>query len=230
MGVALRIETVTIPVEGKEQTSGILTLPEKGAEKTGLIVAHGAGNDMHTSLLAAYAEGLALEGYPVLRFNFLYSDRGKKSPGRTEALYAAWHASHQFFKNYMGSEIDSVVAAGKSMGGRIAAEMVAQGLLPVERLIFLGYPLHPAGDKDKLRDARLYLIEKPMLFFAGTRDPLCDLSLLEPVLEKLRVPWELFTIERGDHSFHVPKSSGITDKDIYCRITAKSVEWLSRSF
>jgi uncharacterized protein len=227
MGVELKTEKVTIPVGKTGHTSGILTLPDRPQGNTGVVVAHGAGNDMNTPLLEAYAEGLACEGYPVLRFNFLYSEQGRKSPDRREALFETWQAAYAFFRETHGSHIHSIVAAGKSMGGRIAAEMVAEKALPVDRLIFLGYPLHPAGNKDKLRDLSLYLVPIPMLFFAGTRDPLCDLDRLDPVLEKLRTHWELFTIEGGDHSFHVPKSSGITERNIYHLLTAKSVEWLS---
>ncbi len=216
-------ERVTIPV-GDGVTSGILTTPKDGG-RTAVIVAHGAGNDMDTAFLGAFSDGLALGGYPVLRFNFLYSDRGRKSPDRKEALFAAWQGAYQFVRKTI--DPDSLVAAGKSMGGRIAAEMTAEGLLPADRLIFLGYPLHPADDREKLRDASLYRIRVPMLFFAGTRDPLCRLDKLQPVLKNLRTPWDLYTIEGGDHSFHVPKSSGRTEEDIYRLVVEKTLEWLS---
>jgi predicted alpha/beta-hydrolase family hydrolase len=44
------------------------------------------------------------------------------------------------------------------MGGRVASQMVAEGLLPVSKLVFLGYPLHAPGKTDQLRDAHLYSI------------------------------------------------------------------------
>jgi len=106
--------------------------------------------------------------------------------------------------------------------------MVAEGLLHVEGLIFLGYPLHPPGDKERLRVAHLLRVTVPLLFFAGTRDSLCDLSLLKGVLKELSVPWDLEIIEGGDHSFHVPKSSGLAQEEIYGRILRKTVQW-SRS-
>jgi uncharacterized protein len=105
--------------------------------------------------------------------------------------------------------------------------MAAERKLPVERLIFLGYPLHAPGKKDKVRDGHLYEIPIPMLFFAGTRDPLCDLELLRHVLSKLSAPWELKVIEGGDHSFHVPKSYATDPTEIYEQIVRKTVEWLS---
>jgi fermentation-respiration switch protein FrsA (DUF1100 family) len=68
-----------------------------------------------------------------------------------------------------------------------------------------------------------------MLFFAGTRDRLCDLAKLKGVLERLKAPRELFTIEGGDHSFHVPKALHRSDEDVFAGITAKAAEWLARA-
>jgi hypothetical protein len=135
-------------------------------------------------------------------------------------------AVFSYAKERLNDKIDVWVAAGKSMGGRVASQMVADGLLPVDRLIFLGYPLHPAGDKEKLRDSYLYRIQVPMLFFAGTRDPLCDIEKLKDVLQQLKAPWKLFVIEGGDHSFHVPKVIHKTEEDIFAQIAQKGLEWL----
>jgi uncharacterized protein len=220
---------VRIPVTDKEQTSAILSIPKGTAKGMAIVVAHGAGNDMETPLLAAFSDGLAASGYPTLRFNFLYKERGRKAPDSPAVLEKTWLAAYRFITESSDHDVDSVVAAGKSMGGRIASQMVASGLLPVTRLIFLGYPLHPANNKEKLRDAHLYKIAVPMLFFAGTRDPLCDLSLLNAVLKRFQHPWDLYTVEGGDHSFHVPKSSGLNDEAIFTAIIKKTVEWLPRT-
>ena len=97
----------------------------------------------------------------------------------------------------------------------------------MDRLIFLGYPLHPAGDKEKLRDSHLYRIQSPMLFFAGTRDSLCDMEKLRGVLQKLKAPWQLFVMRGGDHSFHVPKALHKTDQEIFTQIAQESLDWLT---
>ncbi len=223
-------ETVSIHTDDDAATSGILSLP-KGSKRntTGVILAHGAGNNMNAPLLAAFSEGLAESGYPVLRFNFMYAEKGRKAPDRSGILENTWLAAFEFFKNRLGADLVSCVAAGKSMGGRIASQMAAQGRLPVDRLIFLGYPLHPAGDKEKVRDAHLYRINVPMLYFAGTSDPLCNMTLLQGVLGRLRATWDLYAIEGGYHSFHVPKSTGLTDEVVYERVVAKTLEWLRRA-
>jgi hypothetical protein len=218
---------VTIPVGDKDHTSGILALPGKGCKRTAVIIAHGAGNDMSTPLIVSFADSLATAGYPTLRFNFLYKERGKKAPDNWDTLTKTWVAAFSYAKEMLDSKVDVWVAAGKSMGGRVASQMVADGLLPVDRLIFLGYPLHPAGDKERLRDSHLYRIQVPMLFFAGTRDFLCDMEKLKGVLQRLKVPWQLFVIEGGDHSFHVPKALHKTEPEIFAQITEKSLEWLT---
>ena len=119
---------------------------------------------MNTPLIASFADSLATAGYPVLRFNFLYKERGKKAPDNWDTLTKAWAAAFSYAKEMLDNNVDVWVAAGKSMGGRVASQMVADGLLPVDRLIFLGYPLHPAGDKEKLRDSHLYRIQSPCSF------------------------------------------------------------------
>ena len=222
-------ERVSIPMSQGERTSAILTLPAGRAKRTGVITAHGAGNDMETPLLAAFSEELARAGYPVLRFNFLYAERGRKAPDKYEVLAEAWRSAEASFRERMGQRMDSWIAAGKSMGGRIASQMVADSLLAARGLIFLGYPLHPAGRKESVRDAHLYRIKAPMLFFAGTRDPLCDLDILHAVLDRIPAPWDLLVIEGGDHSFHVPKSAGVTEAEIHERIIRKSIQWVEET-
>jgi len=71
-----------IPVTKDEAVSAILTVPTKKRRTyhAGVITAHGAGNDMENELLVAFTEGLARAGYPALRFNFPYKEKGLKAP------------------------------------------------------------------------------------------------------------------------------------------------------
>lgn len=219
---------LTIPVTKDESVSAILTMPSGKILKTGVITAHGAGNDMENELLVAFTEGLANAGYPALRFNFPYKEKGLKAPDSQGKLEDTWMAVCHYFQESSEVSVDKIIAAGKSMGGRVASQLIAVKKLPVDGLILLGYPLHPAGDHSKIRDAHLYNIELPMLFFAGTRDSLCDLKKLQNVLKKLSAPWELEIIEGGDHSFHVPKSMGIKDYEIYERIVKTARQWIEK--
>jgi predicted alpha/beta-hydrolase family hydrolase len=222
-------QSVSIPVGEMEHVSGVLCEPGdyRAGEGIPVILAHGAGNDMEHPLIATLSDGLAEAGYLTLRFNFLYREKRRRAPDSQDTLVSTWQSAHQFVQRHSKYGATEVVAAGKSMGGRVAAQMVAEGLLPASRLIFLGYPLHPPMKKEKLRDSHLYRIKIPMLFFVGTRDPLCDLPTLSGVLGRLQAPSELETIDGGDHSFRLRKSDPTPQHEIYDRILRKTVNWLS---
>jgi predicted alpha/beta-hydrolase family hydrolase len=170
-------EPISIEIIGMGNVSAVLSGPDQPGDsnKTGVIIAHGAANDMNNSLIVAVADSLAAAGYTTLRFNFPYKEKGKKSPDTEPTLIRTWQCAVTHLLNNERFPVDRVVAAGKSMGGRIASQMVAADQMAVEALIFLGYPLHAPGRTDKLRDSHLYEIKKRMLFFAGTRDPLCNI-------------------------------------------------------
>jgi uncharacterized protein len=222
-------KSVTIPIDKTDSVSGVISSSDtktKG-KRHGIIFAHGAANDMHNDLLVALAERFAQAGHVCLRFNFPYKEKGRKSPDSQNKLVQTWKTVLEFFQDAAKGRYDELVAAGKSMGGRVASQMAAQGNLPVDRLIFLGYPLHAPGKKDHLRDAHLYDIRVPMLFFSGTRDPFCDLSLLRPVLDRLQSPWDLEIIDGGDHSLNLPKSRSHEQQNIYDQVFTRGRDWLS---
>ena len=122
-------------------------------------------------------------------------------------------AAHEIIRDEPGIEI-------------VLLDLSLPGTRGFDGLILLGYPLHPPGKPEKLRDAHLYSIRIPMLFFAGSRDPLCDPAELEKVLARLSAPWELETIDGGNHSFRVPKAMGLSDEAVYGRILEKTLHWL----
>ena len=64
---------VAIPVTEDEAVSGVVNVPEnfKKDGTLGVILAHGAGNDMENPLIVAVADGLCRAGFLTLRFNFL---------------------------------------------------------------------------------------------------------------------------------------------------------------
>jgi hypothetical protein len=217
---------VTIPISEKESVSAILSIPDSFESETVVIVAHGAGNDMNHPFLVSFCENLAKAGYVAARFNFPYKEHGRKGPDRQEILELTWRQVFHFVKDKSRHSLRNIFIAGKSMGGRVASQMLADGSLTCDGIIFLGYPLNPAGSKEKLRDEHLYLIKIPILFFAGTRDSLCDLDLLKMVISRLEPQTELEVIEGADHSFNVPKSSSLTIQQVYAKIAERSIEWI----
>ncbi|HSH71375.1 MAG TPA: alpha/beta family hydrolase, partial [Deferrisomatales bacterium] len=143
------VETrLTIPV-GDAAVSAILSAPAGAAAGAGVVLAHGAGNDMETPFLAGFAAALGWAGHPVLRFNFPYRERGRRAPDRAPLLEAAWRAAWEAAGRRAEFAGVPRVAAGKSMGGRIATRLVATGGLVPAGLLLLGYPLHPAGHPEK---------------------------------------------------------------------------------
>ena len=117
-----------------------------------------------------------------------------------------------------------IVIGGKSLGGRIASYLAAADA-PVKALLLLGYPLHPAGRPDELRSDHLPSIGVPTLFVQGTRDALCDLERLRPVLRRMTRA-SLHAIEGGDHSFRKPRRNGQTDAEVWTQVVNVSARWL----
>jgi predicted alpha/beta-hydrolase family hydrolase len=224
----MNTQPVSIPLAKKDAVSGMLHHAAAGQPASGyaILLAHGAANDMHNPLIVHMSEGLAARGHTCLRFNFRYRDKQRKSPDTQKVLENTWLAVCDWFRTEYGRN-DPLIAAGKSMGGRIAAQLAAEARLPVKRLVFYGYPLHAPGKPDQLRDAHLYHIEQPMLFFSGTRDPFCHLDKLQAVLAKLKASWQLETIVNGNHSFDLPQDNEQTRQATYATILQHSLDWLA---
>ncbi|MCK9273989.1 MAG: dienelactone hydrolase family protein [Syntrophales bacterium] len=220
--------TISITLEKGDRISAVLAVPGGFAagEGSAFAIAHGAGNDMHNPLIVTLAEGFARAGYLSIRFNFPYREKGKKAPDPRTKLVDAWAGVCRYLKEDPDCRAGRIIAGGKSMGGRIASEMAAEGRLPADRLILFGYPLHPPGKKEQRRDAHLNRITIPMLFFAGTRDPLCDLAVLKDVLGGLTASWDLEVIEGGDHSFHPPRCMAACFEEVYANILERALQWL----
>jgi predicted alpha/beta-hydrolase family hydrolase len=188
----IEIETPKGPVTG--------LWVERPAARAVVCVAHGAGGNMHTALLDGYCASLNSAAYDTLRFNFPYSEQGRKSPDRPDVLIATWRAVVNVA--HARATDRQVYASGKSMGGRIASMAAAEGM-PVSGLVLIGYPLHPPGHPEKIRDAHLDDVHAPMLFLQGTEDPFARWDLLEGVVKRLGNWAQLYKVEGGDHSFRV---------------------------
>ena len=171
---------------------------QKAGASVGLVLAQGAGYNMNSPFLIQVAEGLAERGIAVVRFNVPYAQAGRSRPDPQPRLEACYRA----VATAVGEEVPKLFRGGKSMGGRIASHIVADGFSSAG-LVFFGYPLHPPGKPERIRDAHLKQVRAPMLFLQGTRDAFASPDLLHRTIAALPSA-SLVEIERGDHSFKVP--------------------------
>jgi predicted alpha/beta-hydrolase family hydrolase len=119
-------------------------------------------------------------------------------------------------------------AGGKSFGGRMTSQ--AQAVLPlpgVRGLVFIGFPLHPAGRPASARGRHLFDVHVPMLFLQGERDKLSDPQLVATLMAQLGQRATLRLFEHADHSFHVPVRSGRTDEEVRNEVLDTLAGWIN---
>ncbi|MGH2679976.1 MAG: alpha/beta hydrolase family protein [Actinomycetota bacterium] len=189
----LQLDTVKGPVSARyaRPRSPIATI----------VVAHGAGAGMDHPFLAGFARACVEEGLATMRFNFRYVESGRRSPDTEPVLRDTWRAAFDAAQARRKGE--PVWASGKSLGGRIASMAAADGEIAPAGLVFLGYPLHPPGRPERIRDEHLGRIDVPMLFLQGTSDPFASPDLLRQVVARLGERATLVPFEGGGHSFEV---------------------------
>jgi predicted alpha/beta-hydrolase family hydrolase len=163
-----------------------------------LVLWHGAGGDVTERSLVAVAQAATDAGALVVRARFPYRVAGKRAPDRMPLLIASAREAIDAALALPNARGRKLVLGGRSMGGRVASLLVSDGL-HADGLVFLSYPLHPAGKPEQLRDAHLPSVACPMLFVQGDRDTLCDLHLLRPVLARLGTRAELAVFAGADH-------------------------------
>ena len=199
-----------------------VTASRHGERGTAVVLGHGAGGDRRTRMLVDLAEALAGSGRQAVLYNFPYSDRGRGAPDPPDVLERTVRAVGDHARSALGA--GKVVLGGKSMGGRMASQAVAKGA-PADGLLFLGYPLHPPGRTDTLRDRHLPAIQVPMLFVQGTRDAFARWDLLEPLVARLAPRAALHRVEDGDHSFKVLKRTGRGPDEVQKDIFDAILRW-----
>jgi predicted alpha/beta-hydrolase family hydrolase len=248
----MKPQSLQIETSDGDSVSGMLYLAEK-KKRAGVtvILGHGAGANQLHPFMRLFASGLAERGFDVLTFNFQYMEQGRKVPdpkAKLEGCYRAVIEAALITKKLKGNRL---VIGGKSMGGRIASQVAALecgGSTPlsdettsssgkakpqvppssinIAGLVFLGYPLHPPGRPDKLRDAHLPKIKSPMLFVQGSRDAFGSPEELRATIKKHHLPATLHIVDGGDHSLKVPQALGIPQAAIYALAMDSIAGWL----
>ena len=173
--------------------------------------------------LQAIAPRLRACGLDLLRFNFPYREKGSRRPDAMPVLEAAFaEVAERARREHRPARL---ILGGRSMGGRVASLLAAQGFA-CDGLLLLAYPLHPAGKPEKLRTAHLGNIRVPVLCLNGTEDALCRMDLMQQAVQSLNASWRMRWLEGADHSFHVRKRAGRTDADVLDEAGAQIRGWL----
>ena len=197
-----------ITIDATVSVSALLRAPADAW--AGYVFAHGAGAGMAHAFMAGFANGLAERGIATLRYQFPYMEQGSKRPDAPKLAHATVRAAvAEAALRLAGLPL---FAGGKSFGARMSSQAQALEPLPgVAGLVFVGFPLHPAGKPSDERAEHLSGVDLRMLFLQGTRDELAALDLLQPLIERLGERATLALFEDADHSFHVRARSGRTD-------------------
>lgn len=196
-----------------------------GAPRAGVILAPGAGATLAQPFLVKLAEDLADAGYLAARFNFPYKERGLARPDPGPVLAATWRAAIAAVRPLVGSR--PLAVGGRSMGGRIASMVVAEGD-PVEALLLLAYPLNSPSGRAEPRTGHLPAIRVPTLFVSGTRDPLAPIDDLRNA-SRLVPDAELVELPGADHSFKTPKGAETGTAETERNARAAILAWLERN-
>jgi hypothetical protein len=210
---------------GIEETRAILEVAPASTKGALFVCAHGAGGHMADRGMLALACLFRSRGMHVVRFKFLYREKGTGRPDAMPRLEECISAVAARARQEVGPEL--LIIGGRSMGGRAASMLAAEGF-SCDGLLLLAYPLHPAGQPEKLRDAHLARIKVPVLCLNGTRDTLCRRDLMERVVSRLTDAWTMHWLEAADHAFHVLKTSGRSDSDVLNEIGDAGMAWQAR--
>ena len=224
-------EQLTIKVTDKEAVTALL-YPAAKKIRAGLtaLLGHGAGANQLSGFMRMFARGLAERGLDVMTFNFIYMEQGRSVPDQKPKLESCFRAVIEALAKHRKLKTNRLVVGGKSMGGRIASQVVAAReqeplAMDVSGLVFLGYPLHPPGNPAKPRVEHLEHIQKPMLFVQGTRDALGTPEEIQPFVKNLRPPAKIYAIDGGDHSFKTPKKFGVEQPQVYENAMDEIARW-----
>ena len=133
----------------------LYTRGKKGRAGITLLLGHGAGGNQMSSFMRMFASGMAERGVDAMTFNFLYSERGRGAPDPKAKLESCYRSVIQAALSLKKLKTNHLVIGGKSMGGRIGSQVAAADGSKISGLVFLGYPLHPPGKPEQLRDAHL---------------------------------------------------------------------------
>lgn len=214
---------IRVPLGTLGDVSGLLQVP--ASPRAAFVFAHGAGAGMTHPFMANFAASLALRGVATLRFNFPSMDRASRRPDTPDVAQATVRAAVDDAQRRWPDV--PLFAGGKSFGGRMSSlAQASASLAQVRGLVFVGFPLHPAGKPSVERAAHLAQVHCPMLFLQGTRDALAEAALIAGVVRSLGPRATLVSVADADHAFHVRARSGTDDASVLQSMVNAAAAWM----
>lgn len=190
----------------------------EGAGSTGVLLATGAGTGQDHAGVAGLRTRLAARGLTVMTFEYAYRAAGRRAPDRPPRLLEVHRAAAAHLRRSVGEDL---ILAGRSMGGRVATMLAAEGE-PCRGVVVYGYPLHPAGRTERLRVAHLPDLAVPVLFVSGTRDALAGRQLIDRHLVPLPTA-TLVLVDDADHSF---RRKGTSPDEMLDHLVDVTISWV----
>jgi predicted alpha/beta-hydrolase family hydrolase len=213
-----------IPLSPGISISAVLRQPD--APRACFVFAHGAGAGMNHPFMADLAAALEARGIATLRFQFPFMEQESKRTDHPAVAQQAVRAAVDEARARLPGM--ALFAGGKSFGGRMTSGAQADApLAQVRGIIFVGFPLHPAGKPATERAAHLQQVGVPMLFLQGTRDALADLELMRRTTEAIGPLATLHVVDGADHAFHVLVRSGRNDKEVIEELAETVSRWIT---
>ena len=199
----------------------VVTTPAEGQTASAhVIYAPGAGSNINDGFGKFLASRLSAVGMATVRFQFPYMEARKRRPDSPRLLESTWNEVIETVR----PEASKIVVGGRSMGGRIASQVVSQGTA-ANALALFAYPLRPPGNPERVRNGHFPDISIPTLFCSGTRDSFGTPQELEAAAADVPKA-TVRLLEGADHGFSVLKSTGKTREDVWAEAVDVMLGWL----
>jgi uncharacterized protein len=212
-----------LPVQ-TPQGPGRLFLDPAPAQRSILVLGHGAGGGVTAADLELLARRLPASGITVLRFEQPWRTAGRRIAARTETLDAAWIAALGWIRNQSWGR-DPLYAGGRSAGARVACRTALT--VDARGVVCLAFPLHLPGRPEKSRGLELLMAGVPRLVLQGGNDAFGSAGEVRaavgaaPGVRVVELPG-------ADHGYRVGKAATFTTADLRALLLSEVLDFVGR--
>ncbi len=201
-----------------------------------LLLCHGAGAPVQSEFLTRLAQQLAAVGVEVWARNFAYMQKSLQGQKQPPPKMAVLQQELQGWLAQLPTDLP-LLLAGKSMGGRLATLLLADGQpqpVAVAAVVVYGYPFRPAAKKHlplsapelTSRVAHLSQLTVPTLLLQGQRDAFGGPDLITPAEQANWPALQLQWLAAGDHDLQTLKKQPLTQAQLIQQAAAQTREFI----